>query len=142
MKYLIFIIPVFIACNPCKRVTKHPECFPADTIRENKIVVHYETEYITNDSIVYDTVQCLPDSIIVNEVVFKTKIRRITDTIKISKQVNRTNPVNAVMQDENDKLERKNQKLKDKIKKNRWLWYYFFITLALAIFIIILSIKK
>ena len=50
MKYLILISIVFlVSCSPCKRIAKHPECFPADTVVINNEVIHYEKEIVIND---------------------------------------------------------------------------------------------
>ena len=61
MKYIIFASILFlVSCNPCKYVSKHPECFPADSIVIEKNIIHYEKVFITNDSIILNTVPCDP----------------------------------------------------------------------------------
>ena len=54
MKHLIIISIFLVSCSPCKYVSKHPECFQADSVIINKETVRYEKQFITNDSIVFE----------------------------------------------------------------------------------------
>ncbi|MCP4337044.1 MAG: hypothetical protein GY679_04335 [Mycoplasma sp.] len=105
-----------VSCNPCKYVSKHQECFPADTVVITKETVHYEKEYITNDSIIRDTVLCDPilKTYYKTNTVYKTNFKLKVDTIYTSKEISKINPVNEQLKKANDKLIIK-LKLRDKI---------------------------
>jgi hypothetical protein len=137
MKYLIFItIVLFSSCNPCKYVSKHPECFPADTVIKEKEVIKHVTEYITNDSIVRDTVPCDPitKTYVKTNTVYRTKTIRETDTIKTVVNTSKINPVN-------NELKKKVNKLENKVEaKNKWLKILGGI-LALFLLIIVVLVK-
>lgn len=137
MRYLLLIlIPLFlIACNPCKQVTKHPECFPADTIREIKEVIHYEKEYITQDSIIVDTIPCSPDSIVLVETKYKTIHKTVTDTIYENREEVRINPINQ-------KLREEIKKLAIKVNKRQWLLWYFVGSLVLLVLGLVFKFMK
>lgn len=110
MKKLIIISVVFLfGCNPCKYVSKHPECFSPDSIVINKETVRYEKEYITNDSIVFQAIPCDPyDSIIYKtRTIYKTKNVIKIDTIYKNKEVTKLNPINQQLKNDNDKLTNK-----------------------------------
>lgn len=107
MKYLIIVLILFlVSCNPCKYVAKHPECFPADTVRITKNVIHYEKEYIINDSIIRDTVPCDPitKTYYKTNTVYKTNYKLKVDTIYTFKEISKINPINASLKKDNDKL--------------------------------------
>lgn len=42
MKWLPFLL-LFAACTPCRYVSRHPECFPADTVRITNIRIERDT---------------------------------------------------------------------------------------------------
>lgn len=137
MKYLIFIAIVFLAsCNPCKYVTKHPECFPSDTILITNEVIHYEKEYITNDSIILDTVPCNP----ITNTYYKTRTEYITklkvkiDTIITNKETVKINPLNEALKKSNDKLELK-------LKRHNKVIVWLIIALAGIVLLILGYIK-
>lgn len=108
MKIPILFVALFalVSCNPCRYVAKHQECFHADTVIKIKDVVHYQKEYITNDSIVFQEIPCDPvDSIIYKtKTVYKTNYKTIIDTIYQSKEVAKINPINEQLKNQNDKL--------------------------------------
>lgn len=116
-----------VSCNPCKYVAKHPECFPADTVRLTEKIIHYEKEIVTNDSIVYEETPCDPETNTVyeKEIQYRTKTKTITDTIYTSKEVAKINPVN--------------DKLKKKTERQKMIIYLLLGVSLLAIIIIILK---
>lgn len=134
MRYII-IISIFLAsCNPCKYVSKHPECFSPDSIIVNNEVVRYEKEYITNDSVVFKAIPCDPvDSIIYKtKTIYKTKNIIKIDTIYKNKEVVKLNPINQELEQKVIKLEEK----KDTLKK--WLTRLIGLSLILIIILLIL----
>lgn len=121
MKYIYLIIIVLLAsCSPCKYVAKHPECFQADSIVIEKNVIHYEKIFITNDSIILDTVPCDPitETYYETKTVYKTKNVIKTDTIYTATTTSKLNPINTKLQNDNNKLE---NKLKRRNKLLLWL---------------------
>jgi len=111
MKYLAIVLIVFIAgCSPCKYVSKHPECFKSDTIKITEKVIHIEKEYITNDSIVYDSVPCVAETIVKTATIWKTKHVIKIDTIYTDKVVDRMNPINEQMKKDLMKISKKNSR--------------------------------
>lgn len=105
----ILLMLVLSSCNPCKRIAKYEHCFLPDTIKITDKVIHYETEYITNDSIIRDTIPCDPITNTVYSVrtVYKTNNKLIVDTIHQSTNIDRINPVNDVLKSDNAKLTNK-----------------------------------
>lgn len=135
MKYLILITIVFlVSCNPCKYVSKHPECFPADTVVINNEVIHYEKEIVVNDSIIRDTVPCDPitNTYYKTRTVYKTNYKTIIDTIYQSKEISKINPLNEALKKSNDKLE-----LKVKLRNKALIG----LIILLLIFAVIIYIK-
>ena len=107
MKYTLIILAFLLTgCNPCKYVSKHPECFPSDTIKITKEVIKHVKEYITNDSIIYDSVPCDPitNTVIETKTIYKTNWRIETNTIYQSKEVAKLNPINIELQKDNSIL--------------------------------------
>ena len=112
MRYLIILSIFLVGCNPCKQIAKNPtkfNCFPADTIKIINDVIHYETEYIINDSIIRDTVPCDPitNTYYKTKTVYKTKYSVKIDTIYEYKQTSKINPINNMLEQQNDKLTNK-----------------------------------
>ena len=98
MRYLIVLSIFLFSCNPCKRVSKHPECFSPDTITKIEKSISYEKIFITEDSIIVDTLPCDPvDSIVVYDVVYKTIWRVKIDTFYKDKEVVKINPLDALL---------------------------------------------
>ena len=134
MKYIVVLSIVLLAsCNPCKYVSKHPECFPSDTIKIEKETIRHVKEYITNDSIIYDTIET-PILKKIYETIFKTKTIERTDTIFENRYTAKINPINEQLKQSNDKLTKSNKTLK------KWLLYTS-IGFALALIFIIFLIK-
>lgn len=107
MKYLLLIFAFALAsCSPCRYVANHPECFPSDTITITNEVIKHVKEYITNDSIIYDSVPCDPitNTVVETKTVYKTNWRIEKDTIYQSKEVSKINPINIELQKDNAKL--------------------------------------
>lgn len=133
MKYILLFITIALlySCNPCKYVAKHPECFPADTIKITNDVVRYEKEFITNDSIVFQAIPCDPiDSIIYKtRTIYKTNNKIVIDTIYQSKEISKINPINSVLEQENISL---NNKVSN---KNKIIIVLLIITLGLLLII-------
>lgn len=113
--YIILISIILSSCSPCKFVAKHPDCFMPDSVIINKETVRYEKEYITNDSIIFDTIPCNPveNFVYKTKTVYKTNYKTIIDTIYQSKEVSKINPVNELLESENMVL---NNKLKNRTK--------------------------
>lgn len=120
MKTILFIISVIflVSCNPCKFAAKHPECFPPDTVKITNNVIHYEKEYITNDSIIRDTAPCDPitKTYYKTNTVYKTKTVVKIDSIYTLKEVAKVNPINPKLKKANEKLEN-NVSSKNKLLK-------------------------
>lgn len=116
MKYLIILSIFIVSCNPCKHIAKHPECFPADTIRLTDKIIHYEKEYIINDSIIFDSIPCDPveNFIYKTRTVYKTNFKLKVDTIYQLKETSRINPVNIDLKKQNERLSVK-MKLRNRI---------------------------
>jgi hypothetical protein len=114
MKNLIILsfIILVAACNPCKQVAKHPECFMPDTVKIHDKEIHYETEYVIKDSVSYDT---LPGQII-EKTIFQTVLKHKIDTIYTSESVSKINPINQQLADENKVISVENAMLKDSLK--------------------------
>ena len=109
MKYIIIISILLASCSPCKYVAKHPECFKPDSVIINNEIIHYEKEYITNDSIVRDTIPCdvETNTVYSTRTIYKTNNKLIIDTIYQSKTIDRINPLNEVLESDNIKLKNK-----------------------------------
>lgn len=134
MRYLmILLILSAFACNPCKYVSKHQECFPADTFKHVMIKTVRDTiTYIEeNESTLEAWFECDSNNQVLikklNETnngiktvtIFKDNVLRIrsyTDSIavlnkiieeKSSEKITVMNPVNKQLQDDNKKLEKK-----------------------------------
>lgn len=121
MKKLLFYISILflISCNPCRKVAKHPECFPADTVTKKEYVITHEKVYITEDSIIYDTIPCDPviQEVVVPKIIYKTVYKTRTDTIRTEQKISKINPVNTELQNENTKIKAELQLKKNKLKK-------------------------
>ena len=109
MKYLIILSILLVSCNPCKRIAKYEHCFSPDSVIINNEIIHYEKEYITNDSIVRDTIPCdvETNTVYSTRTIYKTNNKLIIDTIYQSKTIDRINPLNKVLEADNIKLENK-----------------------------------
>jgi hypothetical protein len=139
MRYLIILSIFLVGCNPCKYVSKHPECFQADSVIINKETVRYEKEFITNDSIVFKAIPCDPiDSIIFKtKTIYKTRNIIKIDTIYKNKEVSKLNPINAQLQQSNTKLSNKID------RKNMWLKITTGLSIVLLLILgIILYFKR
>lgn len=135
MRYLILISIIFlVGCNPCKYVSKHPECFPADTVKIINDVIRYEKEYITNDSIIRDTIPCDPieKTYYKTKTVYKTKYSIKIDTIYQYKDVAKINPINVTIEKENKKL---NSKIDRKNTLIKILSAFSIIMLLISLFL-------
>lgn len=160
MRSILPMIAVFMlaSCNPCRYVSNHPECFPADTIRESTTQTIRDTvTWIQADTFALSALfycdsanRVLMRDLteykskgITTEIVYRENRLQITvatDSIKVlnriiselkSKTVTTMNPVNEQLEKDNQKLRDENAKLKDRMKHRSWLWYYFFGTLVL-----------
>jgi len=109
MKYLIILSILLASCSPCKYVAKHPECFKPDSVIINNEIIRYEKQFITNDSIIFDTIPCDPveNFVYKTRTIYKTNNKLIIDTIYQSKTIDRINPLNKVLEADNIKLENK-----------------------------------
>ena len=109
MKYLIILSILLASCSPCKYVAKHPECFKPDSVIINNEIIRYEKQFITNDSIIFDTIPCDPveNFVYKTRTIYKTNNKLIIDTIYQSKTIDRINPLNKVLESDNIKLKNK-----------------------------------
>jgi len=107
--YITTTLLFLVGCNPCKYVSKHQECFPADTVKQIEYKTKYIKEYITNDSIVYQTEPCNPkDSLVYRtKTEYRTKNIIKVDTIYSDKEVIKVNPLNEELKSENSALKSK-----------------------------------
>ena len=138
MKKLILLFAVLLAfaCSPCKYVSKHPECFRPDTVKQVSVDVRYEKEYITQDSVVYQKIPCDPETKVQDvPVVYKTIYKTKVDSIYRDKSVDRINPLN-------EKLKSDNEDLTETIHNRRWLLWYFIGTALIGIGYLALKIYK
>ena len=134
MKKLLIILSVFlVGCNPCKYVSKHLECFPSDTVREYVDVIRVEKEYITNDSIVFDT---LYKDVLktIEKTVYRTKFKTITDSIIMYKDVAKVNPINT-------ELEKTNKEYSIKVETLKNIRNYLIIALISLVVVLMVLIK-
>lgn len=130
---LLPVLLLIISCSPCKYVSNHPECFPADSIITNNETIRYEKIYITEDSLIYDTIPCNPitESAINVETVYKTIWRTKIDTIIRDSQTVKINPVNTELKKSVDKLTMKIE------KRKIFIWYSIGITLLIIIYLVV-----
>lgn len=167
-KVWIILIILFIisSCNPCRYVSKHPECFPNDTsIVDTFTVVTENIEYIFDSTALNLYLQCDSNyNVLVKEyfsessdketdikVVYKYKdnklqIKSYADSIRILNTLVEKykdtkqyiiNPVNV-------QLKKDLIKSNEKLQKRKWLWWYFVISLvfiALTV-LLLLTLKK
>jgi len=111
MKYLYITTTLLflVSCNPCKYVSKHPECFPADTVRIVDKQISYVDRVQKIDSIIFEKIPCDPvDSFIyTTKVIYRTNQITKIDTILSDKEVIKVNPLNEVIKSENTTLKTK-----------------------------------
>lgn len=132
---VFIIIITFTSCSPCKRLSKHPECLPqADTVIKTNS--HYEKVYITEDSLIYDTIPCDPvtETAVKVETVYKTIYKNIRDTVY--QYVSKVNPLN------NQLLMEKNNLLVKVEKKKQLNRIYLFVIIGLSLIIAIHVLLK
>lgn len=131
-KIILLILFATLSCNPCKYVSKHQECFPADTIKIDNQTIHYEKIYITEDSIIVDTVPCpANDTILVPKKIYKTIWKTKIDTIYKSIEKSKVNPLNEALKDDNDRMAKKIE------RRKIFIWYSIGITLLIIIYLVI-----
>lgn len=134
----LILLLILSACNPCKRISKYEYCFPPDTVKENKTTVKYEKVFITEDSVIYETVEC--DSVTNTaevEQVYKTIWKIKVDTIYRSRTEAKVNPVNTQLKKSVEKL---NKKIIKKTQLNKI--YLGIIIVFLIIVVLYFIIKK
>ena len=130
MRYIIILTVLLVSCNPCKYVSKHPECFPSDTIIKEKEVIKHIKEFVVNDSIVRDTVPCDPitNTYYKTNTIYQTKTIHETDTIIITEKETRINPINKELEQKVLSLEEK------KAIQRKWLTRLIGLSLLLLVF--------
>jgi len=91
--FKIAIILLLTACNPCKYVAKHPECFPADTIQTSDSQSYYDSTYYADGA----------GFTIVTQVIKDTSCKE--DIILLLEQINTANGLitDLKITNENDK---------------------------------------
>jgi hypothetical protein len=139
---LSLLVILFIACNPCRYVARHQECFLPDTIRETSVqTIHDTTTWIEADSFALNALFYCDSTNnvlikmlneykskgVVTKIVYKNNTLQIslaTDSIaKLNRYISSMkthveyvkNPVNAELQRKNLKYEKQLQ------RKNIWL---------------------
>ena len=159
-KYIIILGFLIVACNPCKYVARHQECFAPDTIRETTIqTVHDTTTWIQSDSATFIALFYCDSA---NQVLIKSlneykskgvetvikykdnrlQLRFYTDSILILNRYINTlkNKITYVKNPVNDQLQRDNSKLEKKLhaKKvfNRYLLIFSGISILVFAFLI------
>lgn len=133
----VLVFTLLVSCNPCKYVTRHPECFPGDSITQTEKHVIYEKIYTTEDSVIIDTIPCDPitETAIEIETVYKTIWKTKIDTIYNSKETVKINPVNAQLKKSVEKI---NNKLIKKKQLNRiYLGIIVVFLLSIVVFFIV-----
>lgn len=128
--FLVFVIFAITSCNPCRYVSKHSECFPPDTVKLINEVVHYEKIFITNDSIILDSVPCDPitETVIERKTLYRTRTIEKTDTIYKNHFTSTLNPINK-------KLEQECELLKNKLLKRNKLLAGLVLLIIILMFI-------
>lgn len=129
---VVFWLVVSSGCNTCKYVSKHPECFPTDTVYKNSEKIKYVEKISKQDSVKTDTVPCINDTAIVYRKVYITNTITKIDTIYTDKYVSKVNPLNT-------ELKKKNADNKYKIKqlkKHRLILLIIAISLLIFIFLL------
>ena len=48
MRILLLLIIILASCSPCRKVAKHPECFPADSIIIERVKIVNDTTYLVD----------------------------------------------------------------------------------------------
>jgi hypothetical protein len=124
---VVFWLVVSSGCNTCKYVSKHPECFPTDTVYKNSEKIKYVEKISKQDSVKTDTVPCINDTAIVYRKVYISNTITKIDTIYSDKYVSKVNPVNTQLRKDYDKLKTKS----DKHKAAKKLYLKIMIGLAL-----------
>jgi hypothetical protein len=152
---LLLLAFLFFACNPCRYVARHQECFPPDTIRETSVqTIHDTTTWIEADSfalnalfycdstnnVLIKTLNEYKSKGVVTKIIYKNNTLQITlatDSIGVLNRIISNmkthveyvkNPVNAELQRQNLKQEKQLQRKK---VIGRILWGYLIITLVL-----------
>jgi len=74
---IIGLVGLCSSCDPCRNIAKYERCFPADTVKQIEYKTKYIKEFVTNDSIVYQTEPCDPK----DSLVYRTKTEYRTKTI-------------------------------------------------------------
>ena len=133
MRALIFILAIILlsACSPCKYVAKHPECFQADTVIKTERIVHHEKEYITNDSIIHDTVIVEGDEKEIIKTIYRTNWKEKTDTIYRYDKTTKINPINTQLQIKYDKAQK---------QANRYIKSTMWLSIALLLLIVLIGL--
>lgn len=144
MKKLLILFSTIIilgACNPCKYVAKHQECFPPDTVKISEIKTVTDSIYFTepdsmaismlfecdsNNNVLMCELTELSSKGVETNVIFKNNrlditgfvdsiavLNKLVETLK-SKDVSKVNPVNVQLKRKNEKLVVRN-KVKNKL---------------------------
>ena len=145
MKTLLALLTVLLfACNPCKYVANHPECFQADTIRETEIqTVHDSVTWIMGDTTLFEAIfEC--DSLnnvlmrslneykskgVQTKIVFRDnrlQLSSFTDSIAVLNRIisNHKTHSEYIINPVDEKLRNENVKMERKLHNRRWLWWY------------------
>jgi hypothetical protein len=159
MKNLRFVIFAFwivllLGCNPCKYVSKHPECFKVDTtIIDTVTVIKESVEFLVDTASLDLYLQCDSNyNVLVQEystisdekekikIVYKYKSNRLqiksfADSVKILNTLveKYKNEKTFVLNPVNNQLKEDVSKYKNRLRNRKWLWWYFGSSIVLLI---------
>lgn len=138
MLFLFILVALYFttSCSPCNYVSKHPECFPADTVLIEKTIIQRDSfSYVEPDSLSLSLLfECdSNNNVLIKELsdakskgfitkyIFKDNrlnltayidsiaiLNKIIETTK-SKEIIKVNPLNEQLKKDNDKLTQRNE---------------------------------
>lgn len=146
---------LLVSCNPCKYVSKHPECFKVDSVSIDTVtIVKENVEFIvdstnldlllecdSNYNVLIQEISNLPSEKI--KIVYKYKsnllqIKSFTDSLEVLNTLveKYKNEKTFILNPVNTQLEKDKVKYQEKLKSRNWLWWYFGSSLILILLFI------
>jgi len=125
---ILLIIAVVYFTTSCKTI----EYLPGYTIREIEYKIKFEKEIVRFDSIVTKT-DTFSNIVFRDRTVYQTKEHTKIDSVYLDKEVIKENPINQKLQKDNDKLTNKLE------NRNRLALYLSIALIILAVFMWIKS---